>query len=272
MAGNSESPRIGVLEEMTIEEVCNFNPDVVVVPIGSTEPHGPHLPYATDTIRCRATAEAATMIANSQGVRVLCYPALPISLNVNFSGFPFALSLRVKTFMSVLRDLCEQIERHGIRKIMIVNSHGGNPDVIGAFLRDWSYRGIAGTAGAENRTFVCSVNLPFPQALEIVEHPSIHGGEDETLDIMAIRSELVRTDKLDYFASEQPAMKWLSSPNVKWVNPWHLYLPKSAYGKTKHVKAEKARQFFELNNKYLAEMLVQLAQTSWSDMFPYKKD
>ena len=108
MSENSKQPRLGILEEMTLEEVSAFRPDVVVVPIGSTEPHGPHLPYCTDTLNARTTAEAGTMLANSRGVRVLCYPTLPMSLDVNFSGFPFALSMRVETFMNLLKEICEQ--------------------------------------------------------------------------------------------------------------------------------------------------------------------
>ena len=136
MSEDTKQPRIGILEEMTIEDVRQFNPEVVVVPVGSTEPHGPHLPYCTDTIEARSFAETATMIANSRGARVLCYPTLPISLDVNFSGYPFALSMRVKTFMCVLRDICEQIERHGVRKIVIANVHGGNCSAVEALLRE----------------------------------------------------------------------------------------------------------------------------------------
>ena len=59
----SPTPRMGVLEEMTMDEVRAFDTEVVVLPVGSTEPHGYHLPYGTDTIRVRATSEDATVRA-----------------------------------------------------------------------------------------------------------------------------------------------------------------------------------------------------------------
>lgn len=271
MSEDTKRPRMGILEEMTLEDVRRFNPEVVVVPVGSTEPHGPHLPYCTDTRHTRTTCEAATMLANSKGVRVLCYPVLPISLNVNFSGFGFALSLRVKTFVNMLRDICEQIEREGVRKVVIVNGHGGNTDAVGAFLRDWAHRGVAGTSGAEGRAFVCAANWPFPKASEIIEYPSDHAGENEVLEIMADRPELVREDKLAEFKPQHHVVKSLDNPNVMWVKPWHLYMPQAACGETRKVTPQKARRFAELNAEELAELLLELAQTPWSDMFPYKK-
>lgn len=269
MSEDARRPRIGILEEMTIEEVRRFNPEVVVVPVGSTEPHGPHLPYCIDTIEARSFGEGATMIANSRGARVLCYPTLPISLDVNFSGYPFALSLRVKTFMRVLRDICEQIERQGVRKIVIANVHGGNYSVVEAFLREWSYRGVAGTAGAEGRAFVCAAYWPFPKADELLEHESDHAGENEVLAALAECPELLRKDKLAEFKPEQQVVKSLDNPKVRWVKPWHLYLPDAANGETREITPEKARKFMQLNAEGLAELLLELAQTPWSDMFPY---
>ena len=81
MAENGRKPRMGILEEMTMDEVRGFNTEVVVVPVGSTEPHGPHLPYGSDTIEAKSFAENGTMIANSRGARALCYPVLPISIS-----------------------------------------------------------------------------------------------------------------------------------------------------------------------------------------------
>ena len=66
----------GILEEMTIEQVRELRAQVVVLPIGSTEPHGPHLPYGTDTFQADAVSRRAVTQANRAGGRVLMYPAL----------------------------------------------------------------------------------------------------------------------------------------------------------------------------------------------------
>lgn len=270
MAENAKTPRLGILEEMTLEEVRGFGAEIVLLPIGSTEPHGPHLPYCCDTLNARCVSEGATMIANERGVKALCYPTLPISLNVNFSGFPFALSLKVRTFMAVLMDLCEQIEREGVRKIVIINGHGGNPAAIGAFLREWAQRGVAGTVGAAERAFVCGLNWPVGKAGELLEHPSDHAGEHEVLQMMAVRKDLVRKEKLGEFKSRRPGVKALERKEVMWVKPWHLHLPEGAHGETREVNQEKAQRFVQLNNQEVAEIIIELAQMPWSELFPYE--
>ena len=69
----------GLLEEMSIDDVRAFNPEVVVLPLGSTEPHGPHLPYGTDTYEATKLAEMAVEQANGRGARlVLPYNTSPL--------------------------------------------------------------------------------------------------------------------------------------------------------------------------------------------------
>jgi creatinine amidohydrolase len=92
---------------MTIEEVRNFRPEVAVFPLESTEPHGPHLPYGTDTLIARGGANAAVREANARGARVLELPCLPIGNNVNFKAYPLACRVRVETLFSFIRDIAD---------------------------------------------------------------------------------------------------------------------------------------------------------------------
>jgi len=266
---DAAKPRMGILEEMTLPEVEAFDPEIVVLPVGSTEPHGPHLPYCPDTLVTRDVAEGGTVLANQRGVRALCYPTLPIGLNVNF-GWPFALSMRVPTFMQMLMDLCEQIEREGVRRILIVNGHGGNTATIQAFQRRWAHRGVGGMPGAENHAFVCSVLRRSPKHADVVEYGSDHAGEAETLEVMAVRPDLVRMDKLDEFKWGKPAVKILENPRLHWVKPWHLHVPSAAGGETRNVTAEKAQELSKLNAEWIADVIGDLCSVPWSDRYPYE--
>lgn len=265
---DKRSPRIGILEEMTLPEVKAFGPEIVVIPIGSTEPHGPHLAYCTDTLATRDAAERGTVLANERGTRALCYPTLPITLNTNVA-FPFALSLRVSTFLGTLRDLCEQIERQGVRRILLVNGHGGNTSAIGAFLRDWAHRGTPGTPGAADRAFVCCITNLSPRAAEVVEHASEHGGEEETLEVLAARPELVRMDKLADLPWGKPAVGILRDPHVAWARAWHLHCPESAGGDSRAATPEKAARLAQLNAEWIADVICDLCSVPWSDRYPY---
>lgn len=267
--GNAIGPRMGILDEMTMDEVRDFQPEVVVLPVGSTEPHGYHLPYCTDAIRVRTTCEEATVRANAKGARVLCYPTLPIGMNVNFQAFPFALGVRLETFLHTLRDLCEQIEAHGVRKISIINGHGGNTQALGAFLRQWAERGVGGMPGAEDRAFVCAGHARSRSNEDIVRHPSNHAGEAETLEVMAVAPHLVRMEKARDYPSRRAIVDGLEGPGAVWVKPWHRFLPDCAQGEAREADPERAARLFDLNAQSLADFLIELSAAPWSADFPY---
>lgn len=262
---DTSRPAMGVLEEMTLEDIRAFDPQVVVLGIGSTEPHGPHLPYGTDNYRVDGVVRPAVIQANQQGGRVLMYPTLRISNNVNFKAFPFACRIRVRTLMNVILDIVEALEEDGIRKIVLVNGHGGNPDTLQAALREHVERHPPGQGA-----FVCLTH-PFtfipPQDPPIIENASDHAGEGETTAIMHLQPHLVRTDKLNRFPTHQPELDLISK--TFFVRPWHGYMPHSAGGETRQSTAEKGRRMHELAVSHMADFLTRLSQTPWHDLFPY---
>lgn len=104
--------------------------DRVVLPIGSTEQHG-YLSLGTDAILAeRVSVEAAEPL----GVPVL--PVLPFGMTPYFVGYPGSMSLRITTYLEVVRDLLDTLYLQGFRRIAVVNGHGGNNPVIG-LIREW---------------------------------------------------------------------------------------------------------------------------------------
>src|SRR6266487_6115200 len=88
------SPMRGQLDELTLPDLQAQLPEVVVIPVGSTEAHAYHLPYGTDTWRVEAHARRAVALANEQGARVVALPALPYGVNTNFTAYPLTVRLR----------------------------------------------------------------------------------------------------------------------------------------------------------------------------------
>ena len=114
---------------MQIEEYLSRD-DRIVLPTGSTEQHG-YLSLGTDAILAeRVAAEAAGPL----GVPVL--PVLPFGMAPYFAAFPGSMSLRITTYIEVLRDLLDGLAGQGFRRIAIINGHGGNSPVTG-FIREW---------------------------------------------------------------------------------------------------------------------------------------
>ena len=115
---------------MQIEEYLTRD-DRIVLPTGSTEQHG-YLSLGTDAILAERVAVEA---AEPLGIPVL--PALPFGMAPYFAAFPGSMSLRITTYVQVLRDLLDGLAAQGFRRIAIVNGHGGNAPVTG-FLREWA--------------------------------------------------------------------------------------------------------------------------------------
>ena len=104
--------------------------DRIVLPIGSTEQHG-YLSLGTDAILAERVAVEA---AEPLGVPVL--PCLPFGMAPYFTEYPGTMSLRMNTYIEVIRDLLGCIVGQGFRRIAIVNGHGGNAPVTG-LIREW---------------------------------------------------------------------------------------------------------------------------------------
>ncbi len=253
----------GILEEMTIDQVRGLKPDVAVIPIGSTEPHGPALPYGTDSYRAEAIACGATREANRQGGRVVCLPTVRISLNNNFRAFPFACRMQVSTFMALLKDLVKMCEADAIEKVVFVNAHGGNPDVIRATMRD-----LAAADGA----FVCLIQASSCASLEarqVCEKPSDHAGEDETSQMLYLRPDLVHSAKIGDNPRRRPALEVLTEFQVDFVRPWHLYMPASAGGDASRASREKGKIVIDSSIDGTGRFLAELSRADRDRNFPY---
>jgi len=266
---NSSASATGILVEMTIDEVRQLSPEVVVIPVGSTEPHGPHLPYGTDTYQVEGVARRAVVQANMMGARALLYPTLPVSNNVNFQAFPFACRVSVRTLMLTLLDIIESLEQDGIRKIILLNGHGGNVDTIRATIREHIGRHRPGQGA-----FVCMIHsyelLPADKR-HVIEHPSDHGGEAETSRMMYLQPDLVRTQHLGNFPMQQPDCKALADGLAFYVRPWHGYVPVSAGGETRASSAAKGQIMVEEEARRLAQFIAALSTAPMHDLFPYAK-
>jgi creatinine amidohydrolase len=112
-----------VLQEMTWTDVRDYleKCDMVIIPIGSAEQHGPHLPLGTDYYEALGMCKR---ISSQTGVVVA--PILLAGYSVYHSGFPGTLSLKPETMEQVLFETAEMLMRYGFRRFMFFNYHGGN--------------------------------------------------------------------------------------------------------------------------------------------------
>ena len=101
------------------------NDAIVLLPVGSIEQHGPHLPVETDSrLAEEVSVRAAGLVSATHAIVVA--PTVWTGLSEHHMGFAGTISVSFSTFAAVLKDICETIQRHGFKKLMLVNGHGGN--------------------------------------------------------------------------------------------------------------------------------------------------
>jgi creatinine amidohydrolase len=164
-----------------------------VLPLGSTEQHGPHLPFATDTLV--ADALAAGVCARVAGsVRL---PALPFGCASEHLGFPGTIHLAPETLLSILEDALASLARHGFRRALVFSAHGGNTGL----LRDAAPRLARAAPGLDVVVFadagrveaaLLAAAARFGVAPEAAGH---HAGEIETSLLLALAPGDVRAER-----------------------------------------------------------------------------
>lgn len=156
---------------------------VVVLPVGSIEQHGPHLPNGTDTM-------AAELVAQGVADRLdaVYAPLCPYGVTPIHAGHPGTVNLRRETFEALLHDVCSELIAAGARTIVLVNWHEGNIASMNAVSTDLQDR--------HDVTFVAAQACYVAQRLYRDEGGELtHGGGIETLAILAHDPSLVKADR-----------------------------------------------------------------------------
>jgi len=171
---------------------------VAVLPLGATEPHNLHLPYGTDVFEGTVIGEHICAAAHQQGAKVALLPTIPLwHRNQPAPSFPLAMNLNPTTLFQVIKDLVASLEKSGIRKLLLLNSHGGND--LKPMMRE-----LYGTTSVQ--IFLCNwyqiiADLYGP----VFERRDDHAGEMETSLILAYFPHLVATNADGTLIADQGA-------------------------------------------------------------------
>lgn len=240
--------------------------NVAVLPCGATEPHNLHLPYGTDVFEGTTVGEKICEYAHQRGGKVVLLPTVPYGTESNLREFPLALNVQPSTLFRLLQDLIESLAQSGIRKIVLLNSHGGND--LKPLLRE-----VYGRTSAH--VFLCNWYLAFSDRYhEVFEYPDDHAGEMETSFGLAYFPHLVARDPDGRLTADdgRQAKTQFEAVNRGWVGltrPWHLLTTNSGSGYPHAASAEKGRKMMDIVVERLGTFLVELSQAELNDRFPY---
>lgn len=156
---------------------------VVLLPIGATEQHGPHLPTGTDALIAGGVCQAAVRQAAQRSDRAMIItPTVPFGASDHHLPFGGTLSLSPETLLAVVLDLARSIATQGGRRLVLVNGHGGNVGVC-----------HAAAAAASARYGLAVGHLDYWRLAQPEQQTPVpgHAGEFETSIVLALRPELV---------------------------------------------------------------------------------
>jgi creatinine amidohydrolase len=214
-------------DRRTSAEFAAAAPKIALLPLGATEQHGAHLPCGTDTFQ---VSYAADEIAKAYPESIWRLPTIPITVSHMHRGSPGTVWLSNATLTAVVKDVVLSLRHEGIKKVVIVNGHGGN-FVVRPIIQDL------------NRDYddlrVILLEASIGEKLFSEPPGSIHSGESETSRMLHVAPELVK-------------MELAVSTDVPYTQSFLLYAPiteleaSGVWGHAKEASAEKGRRYYEL--------------------------
>lgn len=239
-------------EELTATELksaCEKTKGICVIPFGVVEKHGTHLPLGTDMMIARYIAAEAAKIEP-----VVVFPYYFFGQINEARHVPGAIAIRPELMYSVMKDVCEEISRNGFKKIVILNSHGGNSSFIEYFMQ---------CAIHEKKDYIL-YNIPLQswwlredirsEIITLMKTDKLdgHAGNTETSMIMGIRSDLVKMDEVDKDGyKDQKRLKHLGS--IQTPVDWYSRFPNHFAGEPFNANIDAGRFLLESAVRVVAE-------------------
>lgn len=252
-----------VLAESTHAYIRSVQWDVAVLPFGACEPHNFHLPYGTDNFEAEIVGRLACEYAFNKGAKVLLLPGIPFGVNTNLLDVPGALPLNVTptTLLKVLADLVDALERKGVRKIVLLNAHGGNE--LKPLIRELHHK---------TKCFLCVCDwFRVAKDQKIFDVPGDHADELETSFGLLHFPHLVDMKAAGPGAARPTRFEATEKGWVQLSRPWHLLTEDTGVGDPRKASPEKAKKLLEIVTERLGTFLYELAKSPMDEKFPFAK-
>jgi creatinine amidohydrolase len=249
--------------------------DIILIPIGSCEKHGPHIPLGTDSFITMAVVEKAAEKANVPYAPLVPYGYSPHHMGEVGKGYG-SITLRGRTFRYLIYDIALSLIYHGFNKLVFVSHHGSNTKVIDDVLRAIRYK-----TGALPVWYKTPTERDIKLIKDLLksppeEAPGWHSGEEETSVLMYYRPDLVKMERAQPRSIHAP--RWLGekfiktdgTPTIEFMgseNIWiplehHEYSDNATIGNPFISNPETGKAIVERISTHLAEFVKELKKIS----------
>ena len=248
-----------ILAESSWKYIKDASFDVAILPWGACEAHNYHLPYSTDNIESEHIAAEAARIAWERGAKAIVLPAVPFGVNTGQFDVALNMNMNPSTQFSVLNDVIEVLNRQGVHKLIILNSHGGND--FKPMIRELGLR--------FPKMFITTCN--WFQSLDqkqFFENKDDHAGEMETSLLLYLRPDLVLPlteagegkAKKFRFAAIREGWAWAE-------RKWTQVTKDTGVGDPRKATREKGEKYFKAVTGKVALFIEEVAKTSKEDFY-----
>lgn len=257
--------------DLTTRDFAQLDPvrSVAVLPLGATEQHGPHLPLAVDQVLVDGIVAAAVPRLAPE-LPVLFLPTQQVGYSPEHARFDGTLTVSAATLVSMWTDIGECVARAGLRKLLLLNAHGGQVSLMDIVARELRGR-------CKLIVYSCSWwNLPLGDAVTGLFTPQehrfgVHAGEIETSMMLALRPQQVRMAAACDFksASQQRAGAYSILGNGRSAKlGWQMqdYNTHGAAGNAAAATPEKGRALVDAAGTQLALLLQEFSQLPLSTL------
>jgi creatinine amidohydrolase len=234
---------------------------LAVVPVGSTEQHGPHLPEGTDHLIAESLAREAC-----DRTGFLCTPTINVGVSPHHRQFHGTMWVDGPVFRDYVENLTRNLTYHGIDRVVYVNAHGGNVEHL---------REVGRRLHQDHAVYAIEWmwNESIPELVDdLFETNGPHGGPKETAMIMHVANELVRDDRLDD-ARDGGLVDWRDHDGARKHGARTFYdaienTENGVLGDQTDATPEKGEQLFEAASEQLVKLLEWLDDREFEALVP----
>jgi len=248
-----------ILAETNWRDINKHDFELAILPWGATEAHNYHMPYGTDIIEADLISAEAAGIAWEQGAKVIVLPTVPFGVNTGQDDIKLDINMNPSTQAMVLNDIIEVLDRQGIHKLLIVNSHGGN-----------DFKTILRELGLEYPDMFLSTCNWFQSVNkdEHFENPGDHADEMETSLLLHLVPNLVLPlteagdgkDKKHKVEGIREGWAWAE-------RKWSEVTADTGVGDPRKATAEKGEKYFVAITNKLGRLFYDIAKIDQNDMY-----
>jgi creatinine amidohydrolase len=234
--------------------------EVAVLPTAAIEAHNRHLPEGQDYLHSIYVAKRCCELAWPRCESVIALPALPFGVDCNQMAFPLAISVTQATLDAMIREIVASLKHHGIRKVVIINGHGGN-DFVPLVRQLQCDMGV--------HLFLCNWwTVGTDRWREFFDRPDDHAGQFETSVAMALFPGLVEPGVAGDGNARPFRFEALQKGWVRTSRDFSRLNDHAAAGDPTGASADRGKRYLDLVCTRISDFLVDLAKSPIDETFP----